>query len=280
MKTRVISSLVGLVILAVVAAFLDTLLLNVVIDAITLIAVYELLNATGIRKHRDLTVLATLMALVIPFARAGFVRELLVEIVFVLILLFFIVLLRRHETMRVEQVAMAFFFSTFVPAFFSCAVYIRDDFGAELGGFYILLALGAAWLSDTCAYFTGIRFGKHKLAPVISPKKTIEGSVGGIVGCTLCMLLLAWGYSALLGALGYPMRIHYGELLLITPVFSVIGMLGDLSASVIKRSFGVKDYGHIMPGHGGILDRFDSVLFTLPSVYILSHHIQLVSLVS
>lgn len=277
MKTRVISSLVGLVILAVVFAFLSTLLLNVVIGLVGVIAVYELLNATEIRKFRSLTTLAMLLAVIIPFARTSYVRNFLMEIIFLLILFFFVVLLYHYNTMRMEQVAMAFLFSTFVPAFFSCAVYIRDDFGPGIGGLYLLVGLGAAWLSDTGAYFTGLRFGKHRLAPNVSPKKTVEGAIGGVIVCVLCMLLLAFGYSSIMSALGYPIQVNYLLLGLFTPVFSVIGMLGDLSASIIKRSFGVKDYGHIMPGHGGIMDRFDSVLFTLPSVYMVARHISLIS---
>lgn len=276
MKTRVISSLVGLAILAVVAVFFDTLLLNVVIGIINLLAVFELLNATGVIKHRVLTALAILLSLVIPFARAGYVRSMMMETVFIIILLFFITMLRGHESMRIEHLAMAFFFSTFVPVFFSCAVYLREDFGPASGGFYLLLALGSAWLCDTGAYFVGLRFGKHKLAPKISPKKTIEGAVGGLVTSTVLMLVLAWVYSLVLGQLGSPMIMRYGLIACVTPVCSVIGMLGDLSASAIKRNFGVKDFGHIMPGHGGILDRFDSVLFTLPTVYILARHIGLV----
>lgn len=278
MKTRVLSSLVGLVILAVVMVFLDTPLLNATIGLIGILAVLELLGAVGVRKYRGLTALSLVMAVVIPFVRVGYVRRYVAEIIFVLILAFFVLLLYHSQTMRVEQVAMAFFFSTFVPVFFSCAVYLRDDFGPELGGFYLLVALGAAWLSDTGAYFAGLRFGKRKLAPRVSPKKTVEGSVGGVLVCTLSMLLLAGGYAMVQSLLGVPVTVNYGLLLLLTPVFSVIGMLGDLSASAIKRNFGVKDFGDIMPGHGGILDRFDSVLFTLPSVYVLAHHLPLIRL--
>lgn len=276
MKTRILSALVGLVILAVVFAFVDTLLLNVVIGLIGLIAVHELLSAVGVTKHPSLTLLSMVMAVVIPFARAGFIRTILLETVFVLILLFFVVLLRNHRKIRVEQVAMAFFFSTFVPVFFSCAVYLRDDFGPGIGIFYLLMGLGSAWLSDSGAYFVGLRFGKRKLAPQISPKKTVEGAIGGVVVCAVTMLLLARGYQAVMGLLGFPVTIYYLRLLLLMPVFSVIGMLGDLSASCIKRAYGVKDFGKIMPGHGGVMDRFDSVLFTLPSVFILVHHVAIV----
>lgn len=277
MKIRVLSSLVGLVILAVVLAFLNTLLLNVVIGIVSLVAVYELLNAAKLTRFPIITVLSLAMATVIPFARAGYINKLLMEILFLIVLAFFASLLKYHAVLRIEHIAMSFFFSIFVPVFFSCAVYLRDDFGPVRGGFYLLLALGSAWLSDTGAYFVGIRYGRHKLAPVISPKKTLEGSVGGLVVCTALLIALARVYVLVLGIAGFPLKVNYGLLALVTPIYSVIGMLGDLSASVIKRAYGVKDYGHIMPGHGGILDRFDSVLFTLPSVYILVRHVEIVT---
>lgn len=277
MKTRILSSLVGLAILAVVLVFLDTLLLNVIIGLVGVIAVVELLSATGTVKFRDLAALCVLLAVMIPFARSSWIRPVFPEIIFVLVILFFVLLLKNHMVMTVEQLAMAFLFSTFVPMFFACAVYIRDYFGVVRGGFYLLLALGAGWLCDTCAYFTGIRFGKHKLAPLVSPKKTVEGAVGGIVLGTGFMLLLAWGFAAVMGAMGTAVTINYVFLALVTPLLNILGMLGDLSASVIKRRFGVKDYGNIMPGHGGIMDRFDSVLFTLPTVFILMRHISIIS---
>lgn len=279
MKTRVISAMVGLVVLALALIFLDTLLFNVLLGLISIIAVHELLQSTGLTKFRKLTVLAMVTACVIPFARAGYINRFLMPVMFVLILLFFIVLLSSHNKIGFEQVAMAFFFSTIVPVFFSCAVYIRDDFGRAISTFYILLALGSAWLSDTGAYFVGCKFGKHKLAPVVSPKKTVEGAIGGVVICTLFMQIIALVFSIVMTNIGSPVDIKFLLLLFVTPVFSVIGMLGDLSASVIKREFGVKDFGYIMPGHGGIMDRFDSVLFTLPAVFIFVQNVTVVSFI-
>ena len=278
MKQRVVSSLVGLVILAVVLVFLDTVLLNLVVGIICVIGVWEMLNATGCTKIKGLTALSMLFTLIIPFARVQLVRPYLVQALFFIIIAFFLLLLKSHSTMRIEHFAMAFLFSCIVPLFFSCASFIRDDYGTAVGGFYLLLALGSAWLCDTCAYFTGMRFGKHKLAPQISPKKTVEGAIGGMLGCTLLMLLLACGYAAVMAKMGVYIHMNYIAIALATPFFALAGMLGDLSASVIKRQFNVKDYGTIMPGHGGILDRFDSVLFTLPCVYIAVQHIHMASL--
>ncbi|MDR2932202.1 MAG: phosphatidate cytidylyltransferase [Oscillospiraceae bacterium] len=278
MKQRVISSLIGLGVLVVVFFFLDTLLFNIVIGLIGVLAVLELLNAVKCTRFRALTALGVFIAAAIPFAQEHNVRVLMPAILFVLVLAFFIILLKDHEKLRVEQVAMVFLFSVFVPVFFSSAIYLRNSFGAGVGGLYLLWALGSAWLSDTGAYFTGRAFGKRKLAPLISPKKTVEGAIGGVVVATAAMVLVAYLYQSAMALWAYPITVNYLLLVLLTPVFSVIGILGDLSASVIKRQFDVKDYGNIMPGHGGIMDRFDSALFTLPAVFIAVQHIVVVAI--
>ncbi|MBM7613696.1 phosphatidate cytidylyltransferase [Alkaliphilus hydrothermalis] len=121
----------------------------------------------------------------------------------------------------------------------------------------IWLIFITAWATDTCAYFTGVFFGKRKLCPVISPKKTIEGAIGGLVGSIVISGI--FGYLFLAD--------HLLVVLLIGLIGSILSVFGDLTASIIKRYVEVKDYGNLMPGHGGVLDRFDSILFTAPVVY-------------
>ena len=278
MRQRIISALIGLVVLAVALAVLDTVFFNILVGAIGALALWELLQATKCTEFGGLSVLCLLIAAAIPFAQEQLTRTLMPPILFTLILLFFLALLRYHAVLRVEQATMMFFFAVFVPLFFSCAVYIRNGFGATVGGLYLLWALGSGWLSDTGAYFFGLKFGKHKLAPVISPKKTIEGAIGGGITATVVMLLLAFAYQMIMAWWGVPIHVNYWLMLVFTPVLAVVGMLGDLSASVIKRQYGVKDYGNIMPGHGGIMDRFDSVLFTIPAVFIVVCHVAVVTL--
>jgi len=267
--------MVLLCILTVVLMFLNTLLLNAVVGLISILAVYELLSATNLLRFKGLTVLTVIQVLVLTFLRTHYLWRYIIPILFLIILGYFILLIKNFGTMKIEHLAMSFLFSTLIPLFFSCAIHIRDDHGVVKGGFYLLIAMGAAWLSDTGAYFVGTFFGKHKLAPKVSPKKTVEGSVGGLVSSTLLILLLGVGYTSLLANRGIAVQINYPLLAVLTPVYSVIGMLGDLSASTIKREYGVKDYSNIMPGHGGILDRFDSLMFTLPAVYATVRHIEL-----
>ena len=129
-----------------------------------------------------------------------------------------------------------------------------------------------SWGGDTCAYFAGRAFGKHKLAPVVSPNKTVEGAIGGVIGSVVIGLLATIIYSALSGrfaslTVAVTAR-HYIIIAAMGAVASVLGILGDLFASAVKRQVGIKDYGTIFPGHGGILDRFDSVMFIAPLVSI------------
>ena len=131
--------------------------------------------------------------------------------------------------------------------------------------FFILLILCFAWGGDTCAYFAGRAFGKHKLCPVVSPKKTVEGSIGGLAGNVLGAVIFAavmnqWFYAGIVNS--------YLGMILLGLVCSVVAQIGDLSFSLIKREFGIKDYGHLFLEHGGVLDRFDSVLFVTPLIEI------------
>ena len=138
--------------------------------------------------------------------------------------------------------------------------------------YFILLILCSAWGGDTAAYFAGRAFGKHKLAPIVSPHKTVEGAIGGIFGSVLAGVVLTLVYS-FLSASHNVITIqvqprHYAILVVMGAIASVLGILGDLFASSVKRQVGIKDYGTIFPGHGGILDRFDSVMFIAPFVSI------------
>ncbi|MDE6594779.1 MAG: phosphatidate cytidylyltransferase, partial [Oscillospiraceae bacterium] len=140
---------------------------------------------------------------------------------------------------------------------------------------YIVLCLAGAWLGDSGAYFVGTFWKfweKHKLCPEISPKKTWEGAVGGVLTVGLVFALYAFGYRIVQGYRGYSFEVNYLYLVIMGLVCGVLGIIGDLSASLIKRQYGIKDFGNIMPGHGGLMDRFDSVLFVAPfMMFVLSH---------
>lgn len=277
MKVRVISSVIGLGILGVVVVWIHTPLLNVVVGLISGIGVSELLSATKTAQNRPLALLCLLFAFAVPIQSLWLQRVFLTPMVLIFMMLLFALLLWQHQSLRVETVATAFLFSVMIPFSFNTAVWLRDAFGSILGGYYILMALAASWCGDTSAYFAGRAFGKHKLAPAISPKKTVEGLIGGVLVGTVCLILITVGFHRYFAGIG---GLSAGEidLLRLVPVCAggtLVGVFGDLSMSMVKRQYGVKDYGNIMPGHGGIMDRFDSVLFNLPYFYVISRFMPL-----
>lgn len=154
----------------------------------------------------------------------------------------------------------------YAPFMLSFIYLTRERF--QNGALLVVLIFVGSWISDTCAYFVGVAIGKHKLAPVLSPKKSIEGSIGGIVGAALIGALYAFILSHL--GLGYASMREVIIFAILGGVGSVISQIGDLAASAIKRQVDIKDYGTLIPGHGGIMDRFDSVIVTAPLVYFLA----------
>ena len=271
-----ISAIVALVILGAALALFNTYAFNIVVAAIVLLATFEFLHAEGCEKDHALTGAACLYAALIPLIPLRWVGSLFLPLSFLYIVALFLILLRHHERISALQVSFSFFISLLIPLSLTVSLYLRDRLGPATALFYILMALSIAWFSDTSAYFVGRACGKHKLSPLISPKKTVEGAVGGIVGGTACTLLMALCYQWAAGTFfGLTCEIRYGILALLLPLLSVAGILGDLSASVIKRQTGMKDYGNIMPGHGGVVDRFDSVFFTAPCLFFIVRYITL-----
>ncbi|MBQ6321821.1 MAG: phosphatidate cytidylyltransferase [Lachnospiraceae bacterium] len=160
-----------------------------------------------------------------------------------------------------HQVMAAFFTLVYVAVMLS---YIYQTRMLEHGKYTVWLIFFCSWGCDTCAYCVGMLFGRHKMAPVLSPKKSVEGAVGGVAGA----VILGVVYASLTGKASWNAPLlEYG---IICGIGAVLSMVGDLGASAIKRNHGIKDYGKLIPGHGGILDRFDSVIFVSPVIYMLS----------
>ena len=267
MAKRIASAAVGLVLLAVILAFYETVLLNIAISVISVLAVYELFTATGYIKQKLLSVVCLAYAGLFPFLNY-FGINLYKPVLFLFLLMLFLLMLRYYERSNIQQLAVAFMVSTLIPYAFTTIIFTRDLTQAH-GRLMILLALGGAWIGDTGAYFVGTFFGKHKLCPKISPKKTVEGLVGGMVTTALCFVIIGYVYYCYKSTEANPVEINYLGFLVVGLVCDVLGVIGDLSASMIKRQCKIKDFGNIMPGHGGVLDRFDSVLFTAPFMYVL-----------
>ena len=226
------------------------------------IGAYELLHNTGLVKHRRLVYYAVIMALFVSLwgnTVTSYSAVLLGVLLFFFLL--FGELLRNHNQLTFQELAYTFVAGIILPYLLCAVVRIHSQ---EAGRYLILLPFVVAFLSDTGAYFVGCAIGKHKLAPVISPKKTVEGLVGGvltaIVGVVVyCLILKSY----------FEFNVNW----IYVPVYGLLGSLGavfgDLCFSVIKRHTGIKDYGNLIPGHGGIFDRFDSMVVVAPLVELL-----------
>lgn len=270
MKTRVISSIVGIGILAAVLCFYETPVFWMAICIISVLAVYELLSSTKLVTNRFVLIWSMLFAAFIPFFYTIRSKEVGIPMCTIYIAGLCFSLLRWHETFTVQSFSSALTFSVLVPCSLSILIIFREEY-PYMGIFYLFLVIFGAWGSDTGAYFVGKAFGKRKLCPNISPNKTVEGFIGGLLSAVVCYVALGFIFAYLTPILypGVTLTVNYIELVLIAPFCSASGVLGDLFASTIKRQTGIKDYGNIMPGHGGVMDRFDSVLFVSPALLLL-----------
>ncbi len=224
-------------------------------------AILELLRADKCTKYTLSVLAACLCALITPFFRffGLFGWDNFVTAAAVMIIFFDFV--RNHKERTFQQTA-------YILASTVCVTYSLNLLislllmSNKFGVMYVVLALCAAWISDTGAYFAGTFFGRKKLCPEISPKKTVEGFIGGIAADIVVMFLASAIYGMIAGV-----HVNFLWLIFTAAVCSVTGVLGDLCASLIKRQRGIKDFGKIMPGHGGVMDRFDSALFTIPMFF-------------
>lgn len=277
MLTRIISGAVGVVLLVGILFFHDTIVLPIAVAAIIAIMLYELLRAVQLHKCVPVLCATEAFGIAVPFIYNKFywypdviggadlpqtdgrVTVWAFAVALVAAFVIFLTWLRNHKTIRYEQIFFALAVMLLVPQAMSCMV--RIDRCSNDGPFLLVMGLCGAWIADTGAYFTGVALGKHKLCPEISPKKTVEGFVGGVV---ITGLVYTAAFSIYKGEFDLKIALFA---FVIGAVCAVIGTIGDLSASMVKRQIGFKDYGKIMPGHGGLMDRFDSVLFVLPTFY-------------
>ena len=276
MKTRIITALVGIVVLIGVLFTFDTLVFNLVIAAITLLAIHEISSALGVEK-KDWLLYAVMVpyTLLIMLSSYQVCRRLVMPASFLLVLFYAIYLVVRNGDISYQKASGLVMFSGIVLFCFYSFIRLKELLPVETYGydavFFILLILCFAWGGDTCAYFAGRAFGKHKLCPVVSPKKTVEGAIGGVLGTMVFGVIVTLIYSVAADRMEAFTRSNIGVSLyviiaLLAGIAAVLGIYGDLVASVVKRQCGIKDYGTIFPGHGGILDRFDSVMFIAPFV--------------
>ena len=253
-KTRLLSGIV-LVIIAFATIFLGGDVLFATLLIISLIGVSELYKVVKIEKA-PLGIVGYIGVVAYYFLIRAQKKEDLMMFAIILLILVMAVYVFAFPKYVSEQVMTAYFGVFYVAIMLS---YIYQTRLLKDGLFLVGLVFLCSWGCDTCAYCVGMLIGKHKMAPVLSPKKSVEGAVGGVVGAALLGIIYA--------AVTKGPIVEYA---VICAVGALISMVGDLAASAIKRNQGIKDYGKLIPGHGGILDRFDSVIFTAPVIYFLS----------
>lgn len=243
--------------------------------ALSICGLIELFQVLGLKKS-GLAYIAYVFT-IFYYIMVGFYQKngiLLFLIVFLLLLLMFYVL--SYPAYHIKEVAITFFSIIYVAVTFSFIYLIRII--ENTGVYFVWLIFISSWGSDTFAYCSGMLFGKHKLSKILSPHKTIEGMIGGIIGAGLLGFLYTFILNRINININLPFLTNSINIYLDIPlssiqvgiacaIGSVISMVGDLTASAIKRDYNVKDYGNIIPGHGGILDRFDSVIFAAPALY-------------
>lgn len=258
MKTRIIASAVLLPILLLVVLAAPKPVAAVIFGFLLAIGVYELLFRTGLVKHPRLVLYSSVMAFFISlWSCFGAVHAVAVLGILVFFMLLFAETMADHVRVRFDMLGMCMLAGLVIPYLLSALIRIL---AMKIGRYMILVPFVVAFASDAGAYFVGIRFGKRKLAPVVSPNKTIEGLLGGIAASMVGMLL----YGLILHLLDF--QVNFLLALLYGLVGSLAGVFGDLCFSAVKRQTGIKDYGDLIPGHGGVLDRFDSVTTVAPLV--------------
>lgn len=273
MATRVVSG-IALVVLALVTILAGKGILLGTLLIISLIAFIELCKATGIhgedKKFNGIEWVG-LCGIVIYYAliywmnisenKNGHVYMMLSIIL--ILMAFMFVYVFSFPKYHAGQIMAAFFSVVYAPVMLSCIYLTRS---LEHGIYLVWMIFISSWICDTCAYFAGVTLGKHKLSPKLSPKKSIEGSIGGILGSAVVGAIFAYFVVDKV--------VNEQQITLIFAMISAIGAIisqvGDLAASGIKRNHNIKDYGKLIPGHGGIMDRFDSVIFTAPIIYLLT----------
>jgi len=257
MGKRVLVAAIFLPLIYIVFFLLPPIFLPITVCVLSMVAVHEVLWSTGFVKNRLISAISIVMAGLVPFwVYVGESMFPALSGVLTYTTLLFIAAIYSRNSVTMEEMGGAFFFSIVIPYFLSSFTRLMS---MELGMFLVLLPLVSAFTSDASALFAGMAFGKHKLAPKLSPKKTVEGAIGGFLGAIVCTMLYGLVMQRGFGlSVSYPFLAVYGAL------GSCISQLGDLSFSYIKRHYGIKDYGNVFPGHGGVLDRFDSVIFCAP----------------
>lgn len=245
-------------------------LFPLLIAAIAFVSVFELLRCVGLDKNYYLAVPLYLAALAFPFAaralredRYAFIQLAILVALAMAVYCFSVLVFTygkdpestpEREQVKTGRIALVYMTAFYIVGAYSAVIMLRDI--PTVGRYLYLIPFVFGWVTDTFAYFTGRLFGKHKLIPAVSPKKTVEGAIGGAVCCALVAML----YGLVIGKCFEDVAPNYVTLAISGLLIAVVSQIGDFAMSAIKRQYGIKDYGGLLPGHGGLLDRFDSCM--------------------
>ncbi|MCI8332284.1 MAG: CDP-archaeol synthase [Clostridiales bacterium] len=268
MKTRIITAIVALAVFAPILYFSDTWPFVAFACVVSLLASYEILKCASLDKEWFLSIPTMLVFTFIPFCtryvfveNSAFLRYVCVVLLIYMFYVFAVAVFSKGK-IQITDACLVFMMNAYACAGFCSMVFLRDLEGA--GMFMFPLLFIGAWVTDTGAYFVGVTLGKHKLIPDVSPKKSVEGAVGGLLITTLVFLL----YGLFINKV-FDHQVNYAGLFIMGLLVAVVSMIGDLIASLVKRHYGVKDFGTLFPGHGGVLDRFDSILASSLFIFVL-----------
>ena len=276
MLKRILTAAVTIPVVVLILWLNNTIVMLAAMTLVCVLAVGEVLLATKYFSNRGIAAVCMIFVAVMPsFICFDVLYPFVPVLAFVFLLTMFVIMLSDHNNVKFQETALVSFVSFLVPLSISTIVLLQKKY--EYGIYYVVLALLIPWISDAGAYFIGSAFGKHKMAPKISPKKSWEGFFGGLATAVIAVLVVGFGFpwwveTVLNGTASFTVNIPL--LVLIAVVGTVLGVIGDFSASLLKRQCMVKDFGSILPGHGGIMDRFDSVLFVAPFCYLVFSFIE------
>ena len=257
METRIASGVIGLALLIVILSA-PAWCMKIAVALVSFIAIWELFSVCRLKNHKKLLVTGLLADAAI-IASFVFDTKFILPILYVLVPVLFILFMTDIKNIRFKNVTKTLFGVLYISLFLGSLILIRD---LENGRYLIWIVFVAAFFTDTFALIFGKIIGKHKMCPRLSPKKTVEGALGGVLGSVIGMILYCY-----MTLTYFKLTPNYIYAAIIFVLASVVSQIGDLAASSVKREYDVKDYGKIMPGHGGILDRLDSVMFVAPFVY-------------
>ncbi len=267
MKTRLLSAGIGIVLalgLVILGAYFPVVI-DISLAAVTIMCLVEGLSAKKLDKKLTMVIPCTAFCLLFFLLYTN--KLAMMCIVFAFIVALYLSMVFNHENLVFPDLSFALTVTTMCTLGIWTIVYMYDRFKSVTGIFYVVISLAIPWFADGGAYFGGSFLGKHKLCPKISPKKTVEGAVAGVIAGTIIPLLAGVIFKFFFFA--PETTVNYVNFAIIAFLASIISILGDLSFSLIKRSCNIKDYGALIPGHGGMLDRFDSVIFSAPLILIL-----------